>query len=284
MNGYDASQQVPQQVPQQEKQPLGPEEAAAAVANLTEEGLQNLRQALNSVAQSPQPMSEGTTQYGGKRKGRRATKKGGDMGAGLLTAGTLLLLQAAAKSLLAKNQSQNQSQRGGARKTSKKQRGGEVIQSVPAPFGGDGSLVQSTLAGGSMCGASAQMGGKRKTQSKSRKQKGGALDVSGELGQAFGASLTGQAGIAEQQAGIAMTQVSPFTITGSVSQEGGKRKTRSRKQQKGGVNPLLMAPLDEAFAQTTVAGAVPINSPLTNTALHPQTGGKRKSKSKTSRK
>ena len=267
------------------------EDALEAIKPLTNEERQNLLQALNTPQVAPQAPQNGVlttqdsqvSQYGGKRKGRRATKKGGDMGAGLLTAGTLLLLQAAAKSLLAKNQSQNrpQSQRGGASKTSKKQRGGEVIQSVPAPFGGDGSLVQSTLAGGSMCGASAQMGGKRKTR---KQQKGGALNVSGELGQAFGASLTGQAGIAEQQASTAMTQVAPFVITGSVSQDGGKRKSKSksRKQQKGGANPLLMAPLDEAFAQTTVAGAVPINSPLTNTALHPQTGGKRKSK--TSRK
>ena len=260
------------------RKPYTKDEMISGLGELTEDEKTLLRDILCSPEPQAAPVTTGSpaepAMPGGKRKGRRATKKGGDMGAGLLTAGTLLLLQAAAKSLLKKQQ-------GG----SKKQRGGEVIQSVPAPFGGDASLVQSTLAGGSMCGAAAQMGGKRKTSSR-KQQRGGALNTSGELDAAFG-PIGGYAGIAEAQAGTAMVQVPPFEVTGGVSQDGGKRKTKSRKQQKGGGCGLQMADLDAAFSQETVAGAIPFpagpvpTSPMTLTALHPQTGGKRKSKSQT---
>lgn len=195
-------------------------------------------------------------QMGGKKKGRRATKKGGDMGAGILTAGTLLLLQAAAKSLLKKSNG----------KSGSSQRGGEVIQSVPAPFGGNNSLVQSTLAGGSMCGVGAQQGGKSKSKSKSqRKQKGGALDVSGDLSAIF-SPMSGVAGTAMLQAETAATPSAPFVVTGGVSQDGGKKRKTQRKQ-KGG-----MASLEEAFANATMGGVPPTSPPTL-------TGGKRKTKS-----
>lgn len=229
-------------------------------------------------SQAVQPTE--TVQSGGKRKGRKATKKGGDMGAGLLTAGTLLLIQAAAKSLLAKKEA-NDRRRGMGRR-GRPQRGGQPIESRPAAFGGDesASLVQSTLMGGSMCGAppmapAPQAGGKKKT----KKQSGGALDTTGDLNTAFSMLGNGMHSVAYDQATAAAMPVPPFQVSGSVSQEGGKKKT---KKQSGGALDTT-GELNAAFAQQSVAGAIPFPGvhmaptvPAVLTALHTQTGGRKR--------
>lgn len=248
------------------------------------------------VATAQQPDATAPLQSaGGKRKGRKATKKGGDMGAGLLTAGTLLLIQAAAKSLLAKA--------GKAPKTGRRgrpQRGGQPIESRPAvfnaspAFGGEDSLVQSKLMGGSMCGApmpapAPQQGGKKKTQRRSKKQSGGAvLNTSGELEAAFQTLGSGMHSVAYDQAATAAVPVPPFQITGGVSQEGGKKKTQRRsKKQSGGAALNVGGELEAAFAQQSVAGAIPLtgahvapSAPGALTALHPQTGGRKRRSTK----
>jgi hypothetical protein len=215
---------------------------------------------------------------GKKRKSKRSMKKGGDMGAGLLTAGTLLLIQAAAKSLLASKKNIT------GKRGSRKQRGGEVIASQPAAFGGEeSSLVQSKLMGGSMCGVppAPQQGGKKR---RSKSQKGGALDTTGDLNTAFSTLNGNMHSVAYDQAALAETQVPPFQVSGAVSQAGGKKR-RSKSQKGGALN--LSGELEAAFSQAPVAGAIPLGgahvapmSPASLTALHPQTGGKKTRRSK----
>lgn len=267
--------------------------------------IQQRQAAAVSVAPTPAPLSapaaEPTTvatdalgqplQSGGKRRGRKATKKGGDMGAGLLTAGTLLLIQAAAKSLLAKKEAVER--RSGRRgRPSRAQRGGQVIESRPAAFdagsGSGSALVQSTLSGGSMCGVPApapQQGGKKKTTQRRKKQTGGdSLNTTGDLTTAFNILGAGQHSVAYDQAATAAVAVPPFQVSGAVSQDGGRRKRTTKKRQSGGGALNIGGELEAAFSQQPVPGAIPLggahvapHTPATLTALHTQTGGRKRS-------
>jgi hypothetical protein len=162
------------------------------------------------------------TQGGGRSKKmrmKRGHKKGGDP-AGVVTAGTLLMIQAAARNVL------------------KKQKGGQVIASSPAPLS-----LQAPTVGGSVCGMPPQEGGKKK----SRKQRGGMA----ELKEAFNTMVTdlkqeGGKKKSRKQRGGASCQGAPLEdafpgIDTKIvnEQTGGKKKSR---KQRGG-----MADLKEAF-------------------------------------
>jgi hypothetical protein len=155
---------------------------------------------------------------GGKRSKKSKSKKGGDP-AGVVTAGTLFLIQAAARKVL------------------KKQKGGQVIASSPAPL-----TSETPVVGGSFdCGAKA--GGAKK----SRKQRGGMA----ELKEAFNTMVTemqqtGGKKKSRKQRGGAMCEGAPLEtafpgIDSKIvnEQTGGKKKAR---KQRGG-----MADLKEAF-------------------------------------
>jgi len=175
-------------------------------------------------------------QYGGKRsRSSKKSKKGGDA-TGVLTAGTLLLLQAA------------------ARKALKKQKGGQVIASAPAPV-----TIETSIVGGSMCGVP-QEGGKKVR--KGKKQSGGMA----ELNEAFNTMLKEveqkggkkKSGSKKQKGGMAdlkeafeaiQSKPEPVVPVGgemSIKQEGGKKK--SAKKQKGGNALDMLQSIQQSFA------------------------------------
>jgi hypothetical protein len=190
-----------------------PQQLAAAQAAATGNGQEATPEQLAAQAAAT---GNGQVQMGGKRRGRKSKKHGGDAGAGLLTAGTLLLIQAATRELLKR-------QKSAPAKGRRRQSGGQVIQSMPAGVavpppispptgvvppeamagasgwsakgGSSGGYVASML-GGSMCGLPPQMGG-RKHSGRSRKTHGGGvsgvLNTTGELDKVYMDSLTGGA-------------------------------------------------------------------------------------------
>lgn len=175
-------------------------------------------------------------QSGGKRsRSSKKSKKGGDA-TGILTAGTLLLLQAA------------------ARKALKKQKGGQVIASAPAPL-----ALETPVVGGSMCGVP-QEGGK-KTR-KGKKQSGGMA----ELNEAFNTMLKEveqkggkkkssakkqKGGMADLKEAFEAIQSRPEPVIAGAptmpTQSGGKKKSSSKKQKGGNALDMLQS-IQQSFA------------------------------------